>query len=108
MKKTEQILKLLRAGQTPKQIKALVQCSASTITALRKRLGLPPFKRGAVAGYVRAATTIKLKRINHMRACGLTWQEVGQQMNCTRQAVHSLVKYHKSLDKKKLKCKVGA
>lgn len=79
----ERIKKLLKAGKPPHYIrKKLPGTESGTITYWRKRLGMPPFQRGAPLK-VEAWT-----RARKLRESGLTYQKIGDRMGVSRQRVH--------------------
>ena len=79
----EQIKKMLKSGKTPLYIrKKFLGTESGTITSWRRRLGMPPFQRGAlmkVEAWVRA---------RKLRETGLTYQKIGDRMGVSRQRVH--------------------
>ena len=79
----EQIKKMLKSGKTPLFIrKKFPGTESGTITYWRKRLGMPPFQRGAPLKMKAWVTARKL------RETGLTYQKIGDRMGVSRQRVH--------------------
>ena len=79
----EQIRKMLKAGKPPHAIrKKFPGTESGTITYWRKRLGMPPFQRGAP---LKVKAWVKARKL---RETGLTYQKIGDRMGVSRQRVH--------------------
>ena len=91
----ERIKKMLKAGMPPYVIREKLPGTGSgKITYWRRRLGMPPFKRGA---------RLKLEawvKARELWETGLTYQQVGDLMGVSRQRVHQyLTGYNSKKDR---------
>ena len=84
--RAQKIIRLLRAGATPRQIvRRIPDVDRSRISYFRSKLGLPPFRRGAVFDVKSRRKAAKL------RQAGLTFKQIGEIFGVTRQRAHQLL-----------------
>jgi hypothetical protein len=89
----EQIIRLLKAGVTPRFIrKKFPQTKPADITYRRRRLGMPPFPRGGPRGPRSMAARIKARRL---RQAGWTFAKIGAALGVSRQRAHQYLSERK-------------
>ncbi len=77
---------MLISGKLPKEILADgIPVTGSFISGIRKKLGIPKFKRGLAIGYEYLPK--RNNQIRNLRAQGNTLEAIGEKFGITRQAV---------------------
>ncbi len=82
----ENIIRLLRAGKKPWEIKAATGCRSSTVRYCRFKMGMPPFRTGRRRGLT-AAVRAKGQRARELRAQGKTLREIALEFGVSKQRV---------------------
>lgn len=102
---------LLKKGLKPREIKKQIHTHGCIITHLRKKLGMPPFRRGMPPGTKRRRGAEdkrfdqkSRKEAMELKVLGFTYKEIGKRLKVSRQRAQQYLRIPKNELAKHLTC----